>query len=369
MSRSAVRLGLLLTISVSMSVSIAACAPAPTVAPVVVPETLECAPGELKAAGSTAQANAISEWIVIYQTGCPDSTIDYQPVGSGAGIEQFLARQTSFAGSDSALKEEQIADATARCQGGMPVNIPMVAGGIGLAYNLDGVDELILTPATIAGIFANEITRWNDPRLTALNPTAALPDAAIAQFHRSDSSGTTDNFTKYLEATAPDDWPFEAGKDWVAPGGQGAKGSDQIIASVDVTPNSIGYADLSYIDVAVNAKGALVDNGAGPVAPTLQNASNAVAEADIVGDGNDLRLDLNFTLAESDAYPIVFVTYEVVCMSGLDQQDNPALVKSFLTYAASEEGQRAVTEAGYVAITGNLASEVRRVVSEMDVSS
>lgn len=362
MSRSAMRLGVLLLLPL-----LAACAPAPTVAPVVVPETLECAPGELKAAGSTAQANAISEWIVIYQTGCPESTIDYQPVGSGAGIEQFLARQTSFAGSDSPLKEEQIADATARCQGGQPVNIPMVAGGIGLAYNLEGVDELILTPETIAGIFANEITRWNDPRLTALNPNADLPDAAIAQFHRSDSSGTTDNFTKYLEANEA--WPFEAGKDWVAPGGQGAKGSDQIIASVDVTPNSIGYADLSYIDVAVNAKGAYVDNGAGPVAPTLVNAANAVAQADIVGDGNDLRLDLNFTLAEPDAYPIVFVTYEVVCMSGLEPQDNPALVKSFLTYASSEAGQNAVTEAGYVAITGDLASEVRRVVSEMDVAS
>jgi phosphate transport system substrate-binding protein len=345
--------------------SLAGCAPAPPPVSIDVPPGIECATGTIKAAGSTAQANAISDWIVVYQTGCPDATIDYQAVGSGAGIEQFVAGQTSFAGTDSAADEEERAAASERCNGGAAVNIPLVGGGIGIVYHLDGVDELVLDPPTVAGIFANEITRWNDPALVRINPDVTLPDAAIAQFHRSDASGTTANFTGYLADAAPESWPFEPGKEWIAPGGQGAKGSDQVIASVDVTPNSIGYVDLSYVDVAVNARGALLDTGSGPVAPTPANASAMIAAAEISGDDGNTELAFDYADPPAGAYPIVLVTYELACSSGLADSFNPELVASFLQYAASDPGQATLAAGGYAPITGDLLVRIREIIQGM----
>lgn len=345
--------------------ALAGCAAAPPPVVIEVPSDLSCASGSIKAAGSTAQANAITDWIVIYQTGCPDATIDYQAVGSGAGIEQFISGQTSFAGTDSAADDEERAAASARCESGEAVNIPLVGGGIGVVYHLDGIDELVLDPATVARIFANDITRWDDPAIAALNPTAPLPDAAIAQFHRSDASGTTANFTNYLATAAPEAWTFEPGKEWIAPGGQGAKGSDQVIASVDVTPNSIGYVDLSYVDVAVNARGALLDTGSGPVAPTPTNASAMISAATIVGDGDNIELEFDYANPPQGAYPIVLVTYELVCSSGLPENFTPGLVASFLAYAASDAGQETLQAGGYAPITGELLTRVRDVIAGM----
>lgn len=330
--------------------------------------TVACIDGQIKAAGSSAQANAITEWINAYQSACPGATIDYQPVGSGAGVEQFIAKQTSFAGTDSAVSGDDLTAANERCMTGQALNIPMVGGAIAVAYNVPGVDSLTLDPATVAGIFSGAIIKWNDPKITALNAGASLPDASIAQFHRSDSSGTTDNFTKYLAATAPDVWTFEPGKDWVAPGGQGAKGSDQVIASVENTPNSIGYAELSFVLTAGAAKAAKIDNGGGAVEPSSQTAANAIAKATLVGSGDDLALRLDYTIATADAYPIVLVTYEVVCQKGLPADQNPALVKSFLTYTSSDAGQALLSDVGYVPITGDLLTKVRTAVASLAAS-
>jgi phosphate transport system substrate-binding protein len=328
----------------------------------------DCASGSIKAAGSSAQGNAITDWINSYQTQCPDATIDYQAVGSGAGVEQFVAKQTSFAGTDSGVKDADLEKANERCSGGPAINIPMVGGAIAVVYNLADVDGLILTSDIIAKIFTSAITKWNDPAIAALNAGKSLPDATIAQFHRSDSSGTTDNFTKYLAATAPSAWTFAPGKDWIAPGGQGAKGSDQVIASVDGTANSIGYVELSFLFGMLNTKAALIDNGGGPVEATSATAATTIAAATVTGTGNDLLLKIDYTTKASGAYPIVLVTYEVVCEKGLSAGQNPALVKSFLTFAASDAGQSQLTPSGYVPITGTLLAKVRTAVSSLATS-
>ena len=325
----------------------------------------ECVSGSIQAAGSSAQANAITEWVNAYQTACPDSTIDYQPVGSGAGVESFVSGQVSFAGTDSAAVDEDMAAAVERCGGEPAINIPMVGGAIAVSYNLEGVDSLVLSPEAIAGIFASEITNWNDPAIAATNEGVSLPDATIAQFHRSDSSGTTANFSAYLATVAPDVWTYDTGKEWTAPGGQGAKGSDQVIASVEQTPNSIGYVELSYVLDAVNAKAAAVDQGAGPVEATTDNASNALGAAEIVGEGNDLVLQLDYATTAEGAYPITLVTYELACTGGLADDANPALVKSFLSYAASDEGQSMLADIGYVPVTGDLLDKVRTAVDSL----
>jgi phosphate transport system substrate-binding protein len=319
-----------------------------------------CASGSIKASGSSAQKNAMAEWINAYQAAC-GATIDYQANGSGAGITDFINKQTAFAGSDSALKDTDKTKADARCAAGPAIDIPMVGGAIVIAYNVSGVTKLTLNPDTIAGIFANTITKWNDPKIAALNAGVSLPDATIAQFHRSDSSGTSDNFTKYLAATAASTWTFGNGKDWKAPGGQGAKGSDGVATAVSSTANSIGYMELSFAqDKKLSA--AAVDNGGGPIDATSENAAKTIAAATVKGTGNDLALTIDYTTKVG--YPIVLVTYQITCEKGLDSALVP-LTKSFLTYTASDEGQGKLGPAGYVPITGDLLTKVRTAVSSI----
>src|SRR6476469_7703646 len=160
----------------------------------------------LTAEGSTAQQNAIAEFNKVWGQTCSGKNLSYNPTGSGAGREQFIAKQVDFAGSDSALKDDQIKAAADRCGGNPAWNLPLVFGPIAIAYNIEGVDKLVLNGDTLAKIFQGQITKWNDPAIAALNSGATLPDTAITPIFRSDSSGTTDNFQKYLKAAAPQAW-------------------------------------------------------------------------------------------------------------------------------------------------------------------
>jgi phosphate transport system substrate-binding protein len=322
-----------------------------------------CVTGSLKASGSSAQKNAMAEWINAYQTSCNGATIDYQANGSGAGIKDFINKQTAFAGSDSALKDQDKTDADARCAAGPAIDIPMVGGAIVLAYNVSGVDKLVLNPDVIAGIYNNSITKWNDPKIAALNSGVTLPDATIAAFHRSDSSGTTDNFTKFLGTVSASAWTYPHAKDWPAAlkGGQGAKGSDGVASAVKTTANSIGYMELSFAQDA-KLTSAWVDNGGGAVEPTSQSAASTIASASVTGTGNDLALKIDYTT--TTGYPIVLVTYEITCEKGLDAALVP-LTKSFLTYTSGDEAQGKLIDLGYVPITGDLLTKVRTAVSSI----
>ena len=319
--------------------------------------TIECASGSIKASGSSAQKNAIAEWVNAYIAACPDATIDYQATGSGAGVTDFINKQTAFAGSDSALKEDEQPQADARCASGPALNIPMVGGAINVVFNVEGLDTLVLDAPTLAGIFNNSITKWNDPKIAALNSGAALPDATIAQFHRSDESGTTDNFTKYL--IAKDAWDFEGGKAWEADGGQGAKGSDGVASAVKSTANSIGYVELSFAEDA-GLSSAAIDNGNGPIEATSDNAAITISSATVKGTGNNLPLDID--RAATKGYPIVLVTYEITCEKGLSGTDLD-VTKSFLTYTASADGQAVLKANGYVPISGDLLTKVQTAVA------
>jgi phosphate transport system substrate-binding protein len=322
-----------------------------------------CVTGSIKASGSSAQKNAMAEWINAYQKSCSGATIDYQANGSGAGIKDFINKQTAFAGSDSPLKDQDKTDADARCASGPAIDIPMVGGAIVAAYNLQGVTKLVLTPATLAQIYTGKITKWNDPAIAASNSGVTLPDANIVAFHRSDSSGTTDNFTKYLSAQAKSDWTTEHAKDWPASitSGQGAKGSDGVASSVKSTPNSIGYVELSFAQ-SQSLTAAWVDNGGGAVEPTSANAATTIETATVTGTGNDLALKIDYSTTKG--YPIVLVTYEITCEKGLDAS-LAKLTKSFLTYTASDEGQGKLSAIGYVPITGDLLTKVRTAVSSI----
>lgn len=330
------------------------------------PTNIDCASGTLSAEGSSAQNNAMTEWIKQYQTACPDATVNYNPTGSGAGVQQFIAGQVDFAGSDSALKadEGEVEGAKQRCGGNEAWNLPMVVGPISVAYNVEGVDQLVLDAATTAQIFSGSIKKWNDPAIAALNEGVTLPDAAITVFYRSDESGTTENFTKYLAAAAPKDWTKEPAKIWTGTGEGKEKSTGVQQATIQQT-NSITYVEWSYAkDAALGI--AAVDNGAGPVTLDATTAGKALEEAKVVGQGNNLELDLNsaYTTTAKDVYPIVLVTYEIACSKGLDSTQS-ALVKSFLTYTASEEGQSLLEGLGYGPLPSSVDKKVQTSVAAL----
>jgi phosphate transport system substrate-binding protein len=329
----------------------------------------DCPSGTLNGEGSSAQKNAIEQAITDFQATCSDATVNYNPTGSGAGIKQFIASQVDFAGSDSALKDEakagstsiEQADADKACAS--PAwNLPMVTGPIAVAYNVRGVDTLILTPAVTARIFGGAITTWNDPAIAALNAGVALPAQAIKVFFRSDESGTTENFTKYLHAAAAADWAAEPAKKWSGKG-EGKEKSAGVANAVKSTEGGITYAEWSY--AKDNKLGiAQIDNGAGAVELTGSAVGKAVSVAKQTGKGNNIRLELDYATKEAGAYPILLVTYEIVC----SKEKDPAkakLVKAFLKSFAAADEQTKLQDIGYAPLPATIQTRVATAIEAL----
>ncbi|MEU8818263.1 phosphate ABC transporter substrate-binding protein PstS [Actinoplanes sp. NPDC048796] len=321
---------------------------------------IACAEGSVTAQGSSAQATAISAWIKNYQVSCPKASLVYASTGSGAGLRAFYGGTGTFVGSDSPVAAADVAKATARCASGPVVHLPMVIGPIALAFTVPGVDELRLAPATIAALFTGKIRTWDDPRITKDNPGLTLPSTPVRTIHRADSSGTTDNFTRFLAATARADWPFPPGPAWPAPGGLAQHGSNRVVAAIESTDGAIGYVESSYARFH-HLPTAHVGNAAGVFVPLTDGAAaRTVAAAKVTGAGHDLQLQIDYTTKDPSAYPLVLVTYEIVCRSG-----TPALVKSFLTYAASPTGQQTATSLGYAPLPDSLRDRVSAAVNSL----
>jgi phosphate transport system substrate-binding protein len=301
----------------------------------------------LTAEGSTAQQNAIAEFNKVWGQVCSGKNLSYNPTGSGAGRDQFIAKQVDFAGSDSALKDDQVKQAADRCGGNPAWNLPLVFGPVALAYNLEGVDKLVVNGDVLAKIFQGQIKKWNDPAIAALNSGATLPDTDIKPIYRSDSSGTTDNFQKYLGAAAPQAWTKGAGSEFQGGAGEGAQKSAGVTQAVQATPGAIGYVEKGFATQA-GLPYAQIDSGAGAVELTDDAAKKAIDAAKFAAEGNDLAVDLNslYGTKEAGAYPLVLATYEIVCSKGYDA-DTAAAVKSFLTVSANQ-GQQNLSAAGYI---------------------
>ena len=320
----------------------------------------DCFDGTLNAEGSSAQKNAFDEVAAGFKEKCSGATVNYNPSGSGAGIKQFIAGQVDFGGSDSALKtvekdgKVEATEAATAC--GSPAwNIPMVTGPVALAYNVAGVDKLTLTPAVAGDIFSGKITTWNDPKIAAVNSGVELPATAIKVFFRSDESGTTENFTKYLKAAAPANWTTEPAKTWDGKG-EGKAKSAGVAEGVKSTDGGITYVEWSYAkdnDLSVAA----IDNGAGAVELTSESVGKAIATAEQTGTGNDLALKLDYATKEPGAYPINLVTYEIVCSKGKDPEKQKN-IKAFLKYFASEEAQKTIEEIGYAPLPPEVQTKV-----------
>ena len=299
--------------------------------------------GTLAGAGSSAQAAAMEGWIAGFQTENEEVTVNYDPVGSGGGREQFLSGGVAFAGSDAALDEEELTQAEERCGDGGLVEVPLYISPIAVAFNLPGVETLNLAPDVIAGIFAQEISKWDAPEIAADNPDAELPDLAITPVNRSDESGTTENFTEYLAAAAPSVWTEEPSGDWPIPGGEAGQGTSGVVQAIESAEGGIGYADASQIGdlgtVAVGVGEEFVEYSPEAAAAVVENSPRVEGRPE-----GSLALELARDTTESGEYPIVLVSYQLACKTYEDAAQG-ALVKAFLAYAASEDGQAAASEA------------------------
>jgi phosphate transport system substrate-binding protein len=329
---------------------------------------VECGTGTITGEGSSAQKNAVEQVISTYQAACSGATVNYSPSGSGAGIKQFIAKQVDWAGSDSALKTAPAAGATQseadqakeRCGGNEAWNLPMAVGPIAVSYKVDGVSSLVLDAETTAKIFNGKITKWDDAAIAKLNSGAKLPNAKITVFFRSDESGTTENFQKYLTATAPTVWTGAPGKKWAGVG-EGKPQSQGVAAAMAGATNAISYLEWSF--AKDNKLGiAKIDNGSGPVELTGEAVGKAVNAAKADGTGNDLRLKLDYATKEAGAYPIILVTYEIVCSKGLDSAKTSSL-KAFLTYYASAGQQKSLEEIGYAPLPADTSSKVATAIA------
>lgn len=323
--------------------------------------------GTLVGAGASSQAAAMDGWIVGFQTENEDATVNYDPIGSGGGREQFLSGGSDFAGSDSLMDEDEFAQSQERCASDRgAVHLPHYISPIAVAFNLEGIDSLNMTAETVAGIFADEITNWNDEAIAADNPDVELPDLAINPVHRSDESGTTANFTDYLSEAAPDVWAEGSVEVWPY-GGEGAQGTSGVVAAIEAGEGSIGYADASQ----VQALGQVAVGVGDEFVEFSPEAAARIVDVSERTEGNgefDFQYDLVRDTTESGVYPIALISYHIVCLDYADQE-TADLVKAFMDYVGSSEGQAAAAaEAGSAPISDELRSQLAETVAEIGVA-
>ncbi len=320
--------------------------------------------GKLDGAGSSAQESAMDAWRAGFQKQNSGATVNYDPSGSGAGVEKFNAGGIDFAGSDSALDAEkgEVAAAKKNC-GADAIEVPNYVSPIAVVFNLEGVTDLQLSPKTIASIFDGKITSWDDAAIKADNPDAKLPSTKIDPVHRSDESGTTKNFTDYLEQAGGGAWTHPADKVWPIKSGEGANQTSGMISAVKGGKGTIGYADLSQVGDLSAAKIKVGDQW---VEPSAEGAATAV-EASPLEEGrpeNDMAVKIDRTTTAQGAYPLMLTSYLIACPTYDGAKAD--LVKGFLTYVVSDEGQKdAADNAGSAPLPASFAEKAQKIVSSI----
>jgi phosphate transport system substrate-binding protein len=318
------------------------------------------ASGTISGAGSTFAAPVYEQW-GSQQSGL---TVNYQPVGSGAGITALISKTVDFGASDPPLKA---AEEAALAKNGSPaVQVPMFLGAITVSYNLPGVKTgLKLDGTTLADIFLGKIAKWNDPAIAALNPGVTLPSTAITVIHRSDSSGTTAGFTGFLAAVDPE-WASKvgSGKDVQWPTGTGAKGNAGVAGAISQSTGAVGYVEQTYA-LQHSFTYASVKNKAGNyIAPTLASTSAAA-------EGIEVPANLGFAIKNpsgAGAYPITSQTFIVInkdlCKAGIPGGEGAAKgVKAFLEYGLGSAGQSVLAQADYAALPASILAKSKEAVA------
>lgn len=309
-------------------------------------------------AGATFPAPLYQRWFQDLNGKYPKLQINYQGVGSGAGIEQFTAGTVDFGASDVAMKDEEIAK-VGDAKGGVLL-LPMTAGSIVMAYNLPDVPELKLPRQVYTDIFLGKIKKWNDPAIAKANPGVKLADQNITVVHRSDGSGTTGVFTKHLSAISPE-WKSKVGdgKTVQWPSGVGAKGNEGVTAQIQQTPGAIGYVEYGYAKNN-NLKFASLENKSGKfVAPTDQAASKTLESVQLP---ENLRAFISDPEG-ADSYPIVTYTWLLAHKKYSDPTKAKA-VEAMIEYGLTD-GQKIAPELGYVPLPKAVVQKVATAADQI----
>lgn len=331
--------------------------------------TEEAAPalsGTLDGSGASSMAAGQEAWVAAFQELNPGVTVNYNPTGSGTGRDQFEEGLTFFTGSDSPFKDEELATPHPNCSpaDGAVFEFPVWISPIAVFFNLDGIDSLNMSAATIAGIFTNQITNWNDPAIAAANPGVTLPDLAITPVFRSDESGTTANFTDWLAKAAPNAWVKDGAnvgsiEEWPFLG-EGAQGTSGVVAAAAAGNGTIGYADASRVgDFGTVAVG--VGNQFVPFSP---EAAAKIVDVSPVKQGRPettVAYDLARDTAEAGVYPVVLVSYLQGCMDYADDA-MAELVKAYAGFIISEEGQNIAAAAAGNAPISQATREIAQAI-------
>lgn len=320
--------------------------------------------GTLIGGGASSQQAAQETWVAGFQTDNPNTNVEYDPAGSGAGRDMFIAGGANFAGSDRAFTTAEV-DSTefeACAPGSDIIELPAYIAPIVVVFMLEGIDQLNLDAATLARIFDGDITRWDDQAIADQNPEAKLPDARITPVHRSDDSGTTENFTDYLAAAAPEAWPYKPNGVWPFSGGEAAQGTSGVVDTVRNGSGTIAYVDASRATglgmVAVKVGDSYV--------PYSARAAAAVVDQSPVEQGRtagDLAIELNRTSTSAGIYPVVLISYLIGCAEYPDAA-RAELVRSYFSYLISVEAQeRAAEFAGSAPISDELRERSEAAVA------
>ncbi len=323
--------------------------------------------GQLVGVGASSQGSAQEAWIAELQKQHPKLTINYDPAGSGTGREAFANGASAFAGSDRAFNTAEIeSNSFDSCTPDSElIEFPAYISPIAIIFNLPGITSLNLDAPTIANIFNGTIKTWNDPAIAAQNPGVSLPDTPIKPVHRSDKSGTTDNFTDYLASAAAEQWAAGKVEEWPREyGGEGAQGTSGVVSAVKNGAGTIGYADASRA----------ADLGIVALKVGEQHVSYTPAAAAAIVDispqaprraPSDLVIDIDRDTAQPGVYPLVLVSYLIGCAEYKDSKQAD-LAKTYFQHVASVEGQQAAqSHAGSAPLSAGLQNRVSSIVAEI----
>ena len=309
----------------------------------------------INGAGATFPYPIYSKWFDAYAKVDPSVRFNYQSIGSGGGQKQILSQTVDFGASDGPMTDDNLAKAP-----GKILHIPTVAGAVVMSYNLPGSPKLKLDGETIAGMYLGQIKKWNDPKLTALNPGTKLPDQDIVVVHRSDGSGTTFIFTDYLSKISPE-WKTKAGTNtsvnW--PTGLGGKGNEGVSGQIKQTPGAIGYVELIYA-IQNKMPDAQVKNAAGQfVEPTIESVTAALSTAEIP---DDFRFSMT-NAPGKDAYPICGATWLLV----YQQQKDPAKGKKLVEFLkwSIDKGEEMAKNLNYAPLPESVQQRVVKRIDEI----
>ena len=321
-----------------------------------------CGTGSLSGQGSTFQANAELQWSKDFAAKCSGAQVAYQGTGSGAGKAAFGNGTADFGGTDSLPKDPEQAAADKTCGGGNKgIVTPVVAGAVVLAYNLPGVDKLVLSPKTTAGLFQGTIKTWDDAAIKAENPTAKLPSIPVVPIHRSEKSGTTKILSTWLMTTDPTDWKLGADETLTWPGGQSGKGSDGTTTAVKQSKGGITYTELSFAAQRSLSFADIVNAGGKAVTANGASVSAALKTAKVDTAKGDIRLKPDYATPTPEAYPLSAPTYVLTCDKG---NKNAALLKAYLTYVLTD-GTGVLDKLGYAPLPDAIATQAKTQVAAL----